>query len=238
MNGDISANAHYFQTIAQLTEASSTKSDSPVKLGIAVPAPYLFQAQTALQNTQVLWGAQDISSFDKGARTSEISATMLNEFGCSFCLIGHSERRTNWLESDQQVADKIKQALASSIIPVICVGETEQQRNANETEAVIQRQTSAAIADLTQEQLGKCIFAYEPVWAIGTGNSATPEMAQQVHRFIRQLLPDQHPCPILYGGSVTAENAGVLFEQPDIDGALVGGASLQAQSLYNIAQAN
>ncbi len=231
MNGDLKTNSDYFQHLSALVASQPTNS----QLGIAVPAPYFNQASDYLAPTPICWGAQDISAIDKGARTSEISATMLHDFNCSFCIIGHSERRQYWNESDTIVANKVSLALDNGITPVCCVGETETQRNHSETSTVISAQIKAVSAKLSNEQLNQCIIAYEPVWAIGTGKSATPEMAQEVHQLIRQLLPQSCICPILYGGSVNENNAAELFTQPDINGALVGGASLKAESLHQIA---
>lgn len=198
---------------------------------VAVFPPYAYLQQVAYKlaraNPRIGWGAQNISDHESGAYTGEVSGSMLREFGCEYVLVGHSERRTLFGESNEQVADKVVAALKSGITPVICVGESQAEREAGQTLAVVGKQLDAVMAVVSNQQLDTTVIAYEPVWAIGTGLTATPEQAQEVHRFIRDQLGEIGAgVRILYGGSVKAENAESLFQQPDIDGALVGGASL------------
>jgi triosephosphate isomerase len=201
-----------------------------------VPFPYLAQAGEALKGSAVAWGAQDISAQAHGAFTGEVSGAMLKDFACRYALVGHSERRSLHGESDQLVADKAKAALASGLTPVVCVGESLAERDANQVLAVIQRQLAPVLA-LGAEAVNKMVVAYEPVWAIGTGRTATPEQAQEVHAAIRAALQaiGAGKVQILYGGSVKAANAASLFVMSDIDGALVGGASLVAEDFLAIA---
>ena len=207
-------------------------------VAVCVPFPYLAQAGHLLQGSPVSWGAQDISIHAQGAYTGEVSGAMLTDFSCRWVLAGHSERRAYHGETSQQVASKASAALASGITPVVCVGETLQQQEAGETEAVIAEQLQPVLA-LGSGQLAGVVIAYEPVWAIGTGKTATPEQAQAVHAFIRSLLQKAGvpQVRVLYGGSVKAANAASLFAMPDIDGALVGGAALVAEEFLNIVAA-
>jgi len=190
----------------------------------------------------VRWGAQNVSEFDSGAHTGEVAPAMLVDFGCHYVLVGHSERRTLCHEDDDVVARKLVAALRHGLTPVLCVGETLAEWEAGRTEAVVARQLDAVLAATGSAGLGKTVIAYEPVWAIGSGRTATPEQAQALHRFIRQHLAGQAPdaaagIQILYGGSVRAANAAELFAMPDIDGALVGGASLLADEFVSICRA-
>ncbi|MBV6273922.1 triose-phosphate isomerase [Alcaligenaceae bacterium CGII-47] len=227
------------QTNAVLLDAiKAGLATSPVvgELALCVPYPYLAQAQSALAGSAVSWGAQDVSASAQGAYTGEVSAAMLKDFGCTWVLCGHSERRALHNESSAQVATKAIAALAVGLTPVVCVGETLADRDADDVECVIADQLDPILA-LGAESLSRLIIAYEPVWAIGTGRTATPEQAQAVHAFIRRELAGEGAgeVRILYGGSVKAANAASLFAQPDIDGALVGGASLVADEFLNIA---
>jgi triosephosphate isomerase len=194
----------------------------------------------AFAGSDLRWGAQDCSVHEQGAFTGEVSAAMLAEFGCRYAIVGHSERRQYHHESDQLVADKAKAALARGVTPIVCVGESLAQREAGETDAVVKRQLSAVIHTLAH-CAGEMVVAYEPVWAIGTGRTATPEQAQAVHALLRAQLhaatPHADQMKILYGGSVKAENAATLFAQPDIDGGLIGGASLKANDFIAICRA-
>ena len=189
------------------------------------------EVAVALTGSGLHWGAQDCSAHEQGAYTGEVSAAMLHEFGCRYVIVGHSERRAYHGESDQLVADKAKAALARGVTPIVCVGETLAQREAGETESVVKRQMSAVIHTVGH-CIGEIVVAYEPVWAIGTGKTATPEQAQQVHALLRAQLhaatPHSGDMRLLYGGSVKADNAASLFGQPDIDGGLIGGASLKS----------
>jgi triosephosphate isomerase len=193
-----------------------------------------------LAGTDIRWGAQDCSAHEQGAYTGEVSVGMLLEFGCRHVIVGHSERRQYHHESDQLVADKAKAALARGITPIVCVGETLAERDSGQTEAVVKRQLSAVIHTLGH-CAGEMIVAYEPVWAIGTGRTATPEQAQAVHAVLRAQLQaataHANDIKILYGGSVKPDNAATLFAQPDIDGGLIGGASLKAADFIAICRA-
>lgn len=186
---------------------------------------------------------QNLCSQERGAFTGEVSAAMLKDAGCSHVLIGHSERRQLYRETDEEICGKIQQALKQGLRPILCVGETWDERQRGETEAVVSRQIEQALVGVTAEQFSGFIVAYEPVWAIGTGQNATPEIAQAVHHHIRNqlvsLLGQEAGCEtrLLYGGSVNAENAGSLMRQEDIDGALVGNASLAVESFYAIINA-
>ena len=209
-------------------------------VAVCVPYPYLSETAVALAASEVRWGAQDCSAHEQGAYTGEVSAAMLAEFGCRYVIVGHSERRQYHAETDQLVADKAKIALASGLTPIVCVGETLAQREAGETEAVVKRQLSAVIHTLGH-CAGEMVVAYEPVWAIGTGRVATPEQAQAVHALLRAQLkaatPHADAMKILYGGSMKPDNAATLMAQPDIDGGLIGGASLKAADFVAICRA-
>ncbi len=233
MHGSHQANA---ELLAGIASAAPFLCDAAV----CVPFPYLSETAVALAATNIRWGAQDCSKHEHGAYTGEVSAAMLREFGCSYAIVGHSERRAYHAESDQLVADKAKQALAHGITPIVCVGETLAEREAGHTDAVVKRQLSAVIHTLAH-CVGEMVVAYEPVWAIGTGKTATPEQAQEVHALLRAQLhaatPRADAMRVLYGGSVKPDNARVLFTQPDIDGGLIGGASLKAADFVAILRA-
>ncbi|MBX9849323.1 MAG: triose-phosphate isomerase [Rhodocyclaceae bacterium] len=208
-------------------------------VAVCVPFPYLYQAQALLSGSAVAWGAQDVSAQGQGAFTGEVSVAMLADFACSYVLIGHSERRTLHAEDDALVVAKVKAALAGGVCPVICVGETLAERDAGQTAAVVVRQLDAVLRGCGVEALDKAVLAYEPVWAIGTGRTASPEQAQEVHALLRGRVATADAevaakLRILYGGSVKAANAQALFAQPDIDGGLVGGASLVADEFLAI----
>jgi triosephosphate isomerase len=209
-------------------------------VAVCVPFPYLSETAATLAGSDVRWGAQDCSVHEQGAYTGEVSAVMLAELGCRYAIVGHSERRAMHAESDQLVADKAKAALGRGVTPIVCVGETLAQREAGQTEAVVKRQLSAVIHTLAH-CAGEMVVAYEPVWAIGTGLSASPEQAQSVHALLRGQLraatPHAEVMKILYGGSVKPDNARALFSQPDIDGGLIGGASLKATDFVAICRA-
>lgn len=209
---------------------------------VCPPFVYLAEVAAALQGSPMILGAQDASAEVQGAFTGEVSASMLRDVGCSHVLVGHSERRTLFGESDDLVARKFRTAVASGLSPVLCVGETLQQRQAGATEAVIRQQLDAVLAAVSDEDLARGIIAYEPVWAIGTGHTASPEQAQEVHAVIRRTVLVRSAriageLRILYGGSVKGANAQALFAMPDIDGGLVGGASLDAVDFLKICSA-
>ena len=233
MNGNRVANV---ELLAALKEAGPFDAE----VAVCPPFPYLADVALSLQGSRIEWGAQDCSAHEPGAYTGEVGASMLAEFGCRYVIVGHSERRAGHAESDQQVADKAKAALAQHLTPIVCVGETLAERDAGRTDEVVKRQLSAVI-----HTLGHCIsqvvVAYEPVWAVGTGRTASPEEAQAVHALLRrQLAAATERAPqirILYGGSVKPGNASGLFAQPDIDGGLIGGAALIADDFAAICRA-
>jgi triosephosphate isomerase len=237
MHGSLASNqALLTALVSQLEELNG------MRCAVCVPFPYLAQAQASLTGTKLAWGAQNLSQYDKGAFTGEVSASMLLEFGCSYVIVGHSERRALFGETDAVVAVKFAAALAAGITPILCVGETLEERDAGRAESVIARQLDAVIAGSGMVGLAKSVIAYEPVWAIGTGKTASPEQAQAVHAFIRRKLATLDAdiaaaLIIQYGGSVKAANAAELFSQPDIDGGLIGGASLQVDEFMAICQA-
>ena len=213
-----------------------------VDCAVCVPFPYLSQAQQKLSGSAVKWGAQDVHQSDKGAYTGEVSAAMLRDFGCHYAIVGHSERRAYYAESSHLVAEKFLAAQQAGIIPILCVGETLEQRENGITEDVVAGQLDALIQLGGIQSLRNAVVAYEPVWAIGTGKTASAAQAQAVHAFIRQRVASHDGqiasglC-ILYGGSVKANNAAELFAMPDIDGGLIGGASLVADEFLAICRA-
>ena len=237
MHGRLTDNAALLAAVAGGAEALHPA----VGVGVCVPFPYLAQAQAALNATRVVWGAQDLSAHERGAFTGEVAASMLADFGARCVLVGHSERRQYHGESDAQVAAKARRALEAGLAPVVCVGETLAQRQAAQTDGVVAAQIDAVLDALTIEQAARLVVAYEPVWAIGTGLSATAQQAQDVHALLRGRLAARHPSlaavPLLYGGSVKPANAQALFAEPDIDGGLIGGASLQADEFLAICRA-
>lgn len=233
MNGNRAGNAELLAAL---------KAAGPVLAEVVVcpPAVYLADTVLALQGTAMAWGAQDCSAQESGAFTGEVSAAMLAEFGCRFVIVGHSERRALHAESDQLVADKAKIGLAHGLTPIVCVGETLAEREAGHTDAVVKRQLSTVIHTLAH-CISQVVVAYEPVWAIGTGKTASPEQVQAVHAVLRtQLMAATQKAAemkILYGGSVKADNAASLFALPDVDGGLIGGASLKAADFNAICRA-
>lgn len=203
---------------------------------------HLPEAETILKNTPIAWGAQNMYLGESGAFTGEVSAPMLVDYGCRYVLVGHSERRQIFHEDLPLIAEKFKNALQFGLKPILCVGETLTQREQGQTREIIQQQLKSVIDLAGIQAFEKAIIAYEPVWAIGTGLTATPLQAQEVHEFIRSELAKFHVdtanrMQILYGGSVKADNAAGLFAMPDIDGGLVGGASLEVKSFLGICQA-
>jgi triosephosphate isomerase len=209
---------------------------------VCVPFPYLAQVQSALAGSSIAWGAQNVSEQAKGAFTGEVSVSMLLDFGCKYVIVGHSERRSLYGESDALVASKYMAAQAAGLTPILCVGESLEERESGITEAVVARQLDAVIQAAGVASLARAVVAYEPVWAIGTGKTASPEQAQAVHAFIRSKIAAldsgvANQLVIQYGGSVKAANAAELMAQPDIDGGLIGGASLVADEFVAICRA-
>jgi triosephosphate isomerase len=203
------------------------------EMAVCSPAIFIPQIQTLLQGTNIAWGGQDLSIYASGAYTGEISGNMLKEFGCKYVIIGHSERRSYHNESNELVAKKCAAALQVELIPIVCVGETLEQREQGITENIVGTQLDALIQCNGIRSLERSVIAYEPIWAIGTGRTATPDQAQEVHAFIRKRIAAHdtnvaQTIKILYGGSMKADNAQELLAKPDIDGGLIGGASLKA----------
>jgi triosephosphate isomerase (TIM) len=236
MHGSLQGNA------ALLGRLKSGLSGLRCEVAICAPYPYLAQVQSELEGTPILWGAQSLSEHGSGAFTGEVSASMLCDFGCRYVLVGHSERRSLFGESDAAVAAKFVAAQQAGLVPVLCLGETLAERESGKTMAVVARQLGAVIDCAGVGALGSAVLAYEPVWAIGTGVTATPAQAQEVHAAIRALVFGKDAelaagLRILYGGSVKSQNAAELFAQPDIDGGLIGGAALVADDFMAICQA-
>ncbi len=213
------------------------------EVGICPPSPYLDVVCAAAKGSAVGVGAQNMYHEPKGAYTGEVSSGMLNDLGCSYVILGHSERRNILGESNEDVNKKLMAALAAGLTPIVCVGELLEQREAGETASVIRAQFDGSFAGISAEDVQKCVIAYEPVWAIGTGKVATPEQAEEVHADLRKLMEERYNAEtssavrIQYGGSVKPDNAAELLSQPNIDGALVGGASLKPESFLGIIQA-
>ena len=216
---------------------------SNVDVAVCPPNVYLHDVGAALRGSRIQMGAQNVYHAAEGAFTGEVSCNMLKDLGCSYVILGHSERRAILGETDLDVNSKLKAVLKAGLIPIVCVGETLAQREAGLTQSVVRGQCSLSLAGLTAEQMAKTVLAYEPVWAIGTGKTATPAQAEEVHADIRKLLESifdnsvANSVVIQYGGSVKADNANELLSQPNIDGALVGGASLKAESFLPIVEA-
>lgn len=210
---------------------------------VCVPFPYLAQAQAELAGSSIAWGAQNVSEQAKGAFTGEVSASMLLDFGCTYVIVGHSERRSLYGESDELVAKKYMAAQAAGLTPILCVGESLTERESGVTEAVVARQLDAVINAAGVLSLAKAVVAYEPVWAIGTGRNASPEQAEEAHAFLRVRLAGAfggdaaEGLRILYGGSLKPANARQLLALPDVDGGLIGGASLDLRSFSDIIRA-
>ncbi len=244
MNGSSSSNQVLLDGI--LTQAESFSS---AEVALFPPSVYLQQVQAALMGSTLSWGTQNLSQFKHGAYTGEISAPMLNDFGCKYVLIGHSERRCLYAEIgldqlvlDYIIAEKYSMAVQEGITPIVCIGESPEEHAEGKTEEVIARLLDIVIEQNGVGALSQAVLAYEPVWAIGTGKSATPEWAQEVHSFMRERIKKHDPAvadkiQILYGGSVKGDNAAPLFSMPDIDGGLIGGASLDADEFVKICQA-
>jgi triosephosphate isomerase len=211
---------------------------------VAVCPPYVYipAVQQQLSGSAIAWGAQDLSTEQAGAYTGEVAASMLKDFSCTYVIVGHSERRTYHAESDELVAKKFAVARAAGLLPILCIGETLEQRESGITEQVVGRQLDAVIDLEGVDALADGVIAYEPVWAIGTGKTATPEQAQEVHAFIRGRVAAKSAAVaevlrILYGGSMKPDNAKELIDKPDIDGGLIGGASLKAADFLGICTA-
>jgi len=226
-----------------VVDGAAVLAGGSVDVAVIPPFVYLSAVGQAVSSSGVALGAQDVYFEAKGAFTGEISAAMLKDVGCTYVLCGHSERRHVLGESDELVNKKLMASLSGGLLPILCVGELLEERDASQTEQVVERQTRAGLAGLSAEKVSAVTIAYEPVWAIGTGRTATREQAQEVHAFIRKLLAEMYDeavaqeMRILYGGSVKADNAEELMGQEDVDGCLVGGASLKADDFVQIIEA-
>lgn len=224
-------------------ELVEAETSSEVDILVCPPSIYLDAVSSSISGSGILLGAQDVYFESSGAFTGEISPAMLNDIGCTFVILGHSERRHVIGETDELINKKVQAALAAGLTPVLCVGELLEERESGKTQEVVKSQIEGSLAGLTAEQAQKTVIAYEPVWAIGTGKTASPEQAQEVHADLRKLLADRYNSEtsdsirILYGGSVKPDNAADLMSQTDIDGALVGGASLKADGFAAIINA-
>ena len=237
MHGSLAQN----ESLLSAVKSGSTQL-SHVDIAVCAPFPYLAQLKHELSASAVKWGAQDVHQLEKGAFTGEVSAPMLADFGCKYVIVGHSERRNIYGETSLLVAEKFAAAQRAGLTPILCLGETLEQRESGATEVVVAEQLDAVIALVGIHALGKAVVAYEPVWAIGTGKTATQDQAQAVHAFIRQRIAGHDAqvaqgLVILYGGSVKAANAPELFAMADIDGGLIGGAALIAEEFLGICRA-
>lgn len=239
MNNDLQ------QSISLIEELKSKLQNKILNCEVIICPPFtsLTEAKKLIEGSVIKLGAQNMYYEDSGAFTGEISAAMLKSVGCEYVILGHSERRTIFGERDEMINKKIRKAISEKLKPIFCVGETLEEREKDVTEKVIKKQIEKGLKDITPDEILDVIIAYEPVWAIGTGKTATPEQAQEVHHFIRKLLANMYSkdfanlITIQYGGSVKPENARELLSQKDIDGALVGGACLKADSFIGIIEA-
>jgi triosephosphate isomerase (TIM) len=237
MNGTLASSK---QLISEII--AGLPADCRAEVGVCPPTVFIPEVAKIIGNGPVRIGAQNVADQDKGAYTGETSATMLREFGCSLAIVGHSERRAIYGETDALVAKRYAKAIEHGVTPILCVGETLEEREANQTFSVIDTQLAAVIELCGVESLAKAVIAYEPVWAIGTGRTATTEQAQEVHAYIRGKIAALNATvaanlQILYGGSMKPDNAVALMAQPDVDGGLIGGAALEAASFLAIALA-
>lgn len=223
--------SEYVTALARLIKGSPGS-----QVMLAAPFTAIHAASLASQNTSIIIGAQNMHDAPEGAFTGEISASMLKEAGARFVILGHSERRQFFQETSAFINRKVKRALSSGLTPIVCIGETEQERSSGKTREILLAQLEQSLVDLTPDDLAKILVAYEPVWAIGTGKTATPEIAEETHLICREFLKARKAArvPILYGGSVKVENARALLSMPNIDGALVGGAALDPTTFAQI----
>jgi triosephosphate isomerase len=240
--GNWKMNLNRAEAVALASAVAARAGDFPgVDLAVFPPAVYLDAVRTSTVGSALAHGAQNMSDQPNGAFTGETSAAMLVDLGCRYVILGHSERRHIYKETDEDVNKKTLAALAAGLTPIVCVGELLAEREADQTVAVIRRQFDGSLGNLSQDQIVRVVIAYEPVWAIGTGKVATPEQAEAVHMDLRKILTDRYNATtaegirILYGGSVKASNAAELLAKPNVDGALVGGASLKADEFLGIA---
>lgn len=228
-----------------LNELVQRENNKPSGVEMIIHPPFVYIAKFTeqLNNSNISLGAQNCSSYTSGAYTGEISAEMIASCGAQYVIIGHSERRSMFGDTNDIIAEKINQALNAGLTPIFCCGELLSERENNEHFNIVEQQLNEGIFHLPEEQFNKCVIAYEPVWAIGTGKTATPQQAQEMHQFIRENITSKYNanfaknCSILYGGSCNANNARELFSQIDIDGGLIGGASLKVDDFFSIANA-
>lgn len=237
MNGDIGFAKEFSSDLRNKVSGAQLACD----VMVAPPAPYLSIVSQAFSDAGIKLAAQNVAEYASGAYTGEVSASMLGEFGCSASLVGHSERRSLFAEADERIAEKVSRLLEQGIAPILCVGESLEEREAGSAKKVVGGQVAFVLSRFSVEQLSSLVIAYEPVWAIGTGKTASPEQAQEMHAYIRDVVAQaskdlSESMSILYGGSVNAATAKELFAQPDIDGGLVGGASLKVEEFYAICQ--
>ncbi|WP_047516793.1 triose-phosphate isomerase [Methylophilus sp. Q8] len=235
MHGNLPDNQQFMQSLLQQTRHHRAR------YAVCPPHPYLYQAQQVLQNSHIAWGGQNMSRHEKGAYTGSVSPLMLKEFGCTYVIIGHSERRQRGHDNDESCGERFEAALKAGLTPILCIGETLDEYEQGETDLVVVRQLNPVIAHVGIQALSKGVIAYEPVWAIGTGKAATPQHAQAILSFIRghiELLDVQvaEEISLLYGGSMNPGNAAQLLSMPDVDGGLIGGAALVAEDFIRICQ--
>jgi triosephosphate isomerase len=238
MHGSLDANARLLAALK-----AGAKAVRGATMAVCAPFPYLAQVSAALAGSSITWGAQNVAEHDAGAYTGEVSGAMLREFGCRYAIVGHSERRGLYGEDDVRVAARFAAAQRAGLTPILCVGETLEQRERGETESVVERQLGAVGGVAGVSAFARAALAYEPVWAIGTGRNATPQQAQEVHAFIRAWVAKRSNetaagLTLMYGGSVKPGNARELFAMPDVDGGLIGGASLVAEDFIAICAAS
>lgn len=233
------------ESVQLISEIKKKLESADINCGVIICPPFtsLDAASSMIKNSHIQLGAQNMHFESKGAFTGEVSADMLKNVGCEFVILGHSERRTIFKETDEFINKKIHAAISASLIPIFCIGETLEEREKGITFDVVKRQMKIGLENVSSENAEKMILAYEPVWAIGTGKTATPEQAEEVHAYLRKLIAEMYneECAnnitIQYGGSVKPENAKELFSQPNIDGGLIGGACLKADSFFRIISA-
>lgn len=241
-NWKSNGNSQFVEQLIGALKAGNGQIPSEVSVAVCPPSVYLIKAAEYLRGTSILLGAQNLSAFEEGAYTGEVTASMLKDVGCDLVIVGHSERRSLLGETNEQFAAKIKKALAADLRPIYCVGESLEERRQGTALDVCREQLLAGVAAVHPEEVRNLIVAYEPVWAIGTGETASPEQVQEVHACLREVLRERfgesaEAIQILYGGSVKAANARELFALPDVDGGLIGGASLVADEFLAICKA-
>ncbi len=243
--GNWKMNKNIHETASLINELKERLKDFRNEVDVVICPPYtsLVVAKSLIKDSLIKLGAQNMSHYDDGAYTGEVSAKMLTAIGCEFVILGHSERRQYFRETDELINAKIKKALSAGLTPIVCIGETLEERESGITDKIITTQLKGVLHELTSSEVEKLVIAYEPVWAIGTGKNATPEQANQVHKLIRKLIGQIYfwalaeKIIIQYGGSMNAQNASSLLSQSDIDGGLIGGASLKSDAFMAIIQA-